>query len=334
MEEKKINSDLDIIKNNDISGKDRFDFLQKTAFVWIGALICCLLWGSAFPCIKLGYDWMSINNNDTATIIMYAGCRFTLAGILAIVFGSFLNKKLLIPGKSAIPKIINLSLFQTILQYFFFYIGLAHTSGVKASIIEGMNVFIAIFVSSILFKQETLTGRKVFGSIIGFAGVVLVNVLGQSVDISLSFWGEGFILLSVIAYAFSSVFIKHYSKLENPVMLSGWQFLFGGIVMTIAGFVFGGHFESVSVKSILMLIYLAFISAAAYSLWSLLLKYNPVSKVTVFGFMNPVFGVILSSVLLNEKDMINAGDIFSLVLVCLGIYIVNSNKKNNPSHEK
>lgn len=332
MEEKKINSDFEEIKNNDIESKDKFVFLQKTASVWIGALICCLLWGSAFPCIKLGYDWMNINNSDTATIILYAGCRFTLAGILAIVFGSVLNKKLLIPGKSAIPKIIKLSLFQTILQYFFFYIGLAHTSGVKASIIEGMNVFIAIFVASILFKQETLTGRKVLGSMIGFAGVVLVNVLGQSVDISISFWGEGFILLSVISYAFSSVFIKHYSKMENPVMLSGWQFLFGGIVMAIAGFVFGGHFENVSVKSILMLIYLAFISAAAYSLWSLLLKYNPISKVTVFGFMNPVFGVILSSILLNEKDMLNPGAILSLVLVCIGIYIVNS-KKNKPSHD-
>lgn len=332
MEEKKINSDFEEIKNNDIESKDKFVFLQKTASVWIGALICCLLWGSAFPCIKLGYDWMNINNSDTATIILYAGCRFTLAGILAIVFGSVLNKKLLIPGKSAIPKIIKLSLFQTILQYFFFYIGLAHTSGVKASIIEGMNVFIAIFVASILFKQETLTGRKVLGSMIGFAGVVLVNVLGQSVDISISFWGEGFILLSVISYAFSSVFIKHYSKMENPVMLSGWQFLFGGIVMAIAGFVFGGHFENVSAKSILMLIYLAFISAAAYSLWSLLLKYNPISKVTVFGFMNPVFGVILSSILLNEKDMLNPGAILSLVLVCIGIYIVNS-KKNKPSHD-
>ena len=33
-------------------------FMQKTIVVWLGALVCCLLWGSAFPCIKIGYQMM------------------------------------------------------------------------------------------------------------------------------------------------------------------------------------------------------------------------------------------------------------------------------------
>lgn len=302
-------------------------FMQKNIIVWLGALISCALWGSAFPCIKLGYAWMQIASSDTATQILYAGCRFTLAGILTIIIGSIINKKLLYPTKKAIPKVISLSMLQTVVQYLFFYIGLAHASGVKASIIEGMNVFVAILVASLLFKQEKLDMKKVSGCFVGFAGVVMVNVFGQSIDMHMSFIGEGFIFLSTVSYAFSSVLIKRYSATENPVMMSGWQFTFGGIVMAISGFIMGGRFEIINGKSIAMLIYLAFVSAIAYTVWSLLLKFNPVSKVTVFGFMNPVFGVILSAILLNEMNMINIGAIVALVLVSLGIYIVNAEKK-------
>ena len=74
----------------------------------------------------------------------------------------------------------------------------------------------------------------------------------------------------------------------------------------------------------LLLLSMAFISAAAYTIWGMLLKYNPVSRVTVFGFMNPVFGVILSALLLGEGSQASGPvTVLSLILVCLGIYIVN-----------
>lgn len=303
-------------------------WMQKTIVVWAGALICCALWGSAFPCIKLGYAWMHIDGDDTATQILYAGYRFTLAGIMTVIIGSLSSKKFIHPSKKAIPKVISLCMFQTVLQYFFFYIGLAHTTGVKASIIEGMNVFVAILVASLIFRQEELTWKKMIGCIIGFAGVVLVNLSGQGLDLHLSLWGEGFIFFSTVAYAFSSVLIKRYSKEENPLMLSGWQFVMGGIIMALAGFAMGGHLEAFTGKSAMMLLYLAFISAVAYSLWSMLLKYNPISKVAVFGFMNPVFGVILSAILLAEANTLSVRALFALVLVCAGIYVVNSKGKN------
>ncbi len=79
-----------------------------------------------------------------------------------------------------------------------------------------------------------------------------------------------------------------------------------------------------------LLLYLGFLSAVAYTLWGVLLKYNPVSRVTVFGFMNPVFGVILSAILLGEKGQaFNGSTLAALVLVCMGIYVVNREKKGN-----
>lgn len=298
-------------------------FMKKTIVVCIGAMICCVLWGSAFPCIKLGYSFMKIASNDTATQILYAGLRFTLAGVLTVLIGSVSYRKFLIPKKKSIGKIFCLSMQQTVLQYLFFYIGLAHTSGVKASIIEGLNVFVAILVASLIFRQENLTSKKILGCILGFAGVVLVNVSGKQVDFNLSLLGEGFIFFSTIAYAFSSVLMKKYSREENPVLLSGWQFVTGGIIMTLAGFLMGGRIQIFTAKSVGMLVYLAMVSAVAYSLWSLLLKYNPISRVAVYGFMNPVCGVLLSALLLDEAGMLSVNAVFALVLVCGGIYIVN-----------
>ena len=197
--------------------KIKQEWMQKTVVVWFGALLCCLLWGSAFPCIKIGYRLFEVDAADTASQILFAGCRFTLAGILAAGIGSVMEGRFLRPERKAAKEIIWLSLLQTIIQYFFFYMGLAHTSGVKASIIEAVNVFIAILVAGSLFHQEKITSRKITGCILGFAGVVLINLNGMNFQFSLA--GEGAIFFSTIAYAFSSVFVKKFSQKFNPVML-------------------------------------------------------------------------------------------------------------------
>lgn len=307
---------------------EKENFLQKTLVVALLAAICTFLWGSAFPCIKIGYRLFDIPSDNTYTQILFAGIRFTLAGILTILIGSVLNRELLVPKKKSIPNIIKLSMFQTVLQYIFFYMGLARTSGVKSSIIEGSNTFIAILIACLVFKQEKLNLKKILGCVIGFAGVVLVNITKDGIDMNMTFMGEGAILMSAVAYAISSGLIKIYSKDDNPVMLSGYQFLFGGILLMIAGFAMGGRITQVNPQGIMMLIYLACISAVAYSLWGVLLKYNPVSKVAVFGFMNPVFGVILSAWWLNETgNDLGVKALIALVLVCIGIYIVNRKDK-------
>ena len=171
--------------------QEKTEWMQKPVVVWLGAMLCCFLWGSAFPCIKIGYKLWEINSLDTASQILFAGMRFLLAGILAIVLGSMLERRFLKPEQGAAGKILWLSLLQTVAQYMFFYIGLAHTSGVKASIIEAVNVFVAILVSGCLFRQETIHARQMIGCLIGFAGVVLINLNG--VDFHMQANGEGFI---------------------------------------------------------------------------------------------------------------------------------------------
>ena len=300
--------------------------LEKPTMVVIVAVLCCLLWGSAFPCIKLGYQLFDIPSGDSSSQILFAGIRFTLAGILVILAGSIMQGKLLKPSKSAIPKVFKLCMFQTVLQYIFFYIGLAHITGVKGSIVNAVNVFFTILVSCLLFRLEKLDRQKLIGCIIGFAGVIIVN-LGGEFDMSFTILGDGFLMISAFAYALSSVLIKIYGKDENPVMLSGYQFAAGGLIMILAGVAMGGRLNAVTFQGILLLLYMAFISAGAYTLWSLLLKYNPVSKVAVFGFCTPIFGVILSAVILGESTSFQLKTLIALMFVCVGIIIVNYKKK-------
>lgn len=312
------------------------NILQKTPIAALLALFCSALWGSAFPCVKIGYDLFGIDKASTPSIILFAGVRFFIAGIMVIIIGSIIHKKPLVPKPAEIPKVMLLSLFQTILQYLFFYIGLANTSGVKSSVIEGMSVFVCILVSALIFRLEKLTLAKMAGCILGTAGIIAIN-LDSSLVSDINFTGDGFILISTVAYAISSVLIKRFSADTDTMMLSGWQFLFGGAVMSVIGLLLGGRFEygKIGVEAVLMLMYLAFISACAYSIWSLLLKYNPVSKIAVFGFMNPVCGVLLSAVLLGETEQaFRLEAAAALVLISAGIFIVNRFNEHTKNESK
>lgn len=301
------------------------NILTKTPVVILLAFICSALWGSAFSGVKIGYEKFGIDSADWSSQIIFAGVRFAIAGIMALAFGSISARKVLLPTRKSIPKIMIISLFQTILQYIFYYIGLAHTTGVKAAVIVAANVFMAILISSLIYKIEKLTLHKIIGCILGFSGIIIINLSVLKGGVKFSLFGDGFVLISTIANGFSSVLMKKYSTSENPVMLSGWQFFFGGFVMTLIWLIFGGNIGSVNSDSVMILLYLAFVSAAAYSLWSVLLKYNPVSKVAVFGFMNPVCGVIISNIVLKESDSLGIQSLVALGLVCIGIYIVNKN---------
>ena len=305
--------------------------LTKMPIIILLATVCCMLWGSAFPTIKLGYSEFSVAAEDSATQILFAGCRFTLAGIFAWVIGSIGAKKPLFPKKSSVKKIVVLALFQTVLQYLLFYIGLARCSGVRASIIDGSAAFITILMTTLLFRMEKLTLPKVIGCVLGMAGIVTVN-LGGEMGGGFSLTGEGFILLSAASYAISSILIKRYTADgDSPVMLSSLQFVLGGAVMIVAGLALGGRLTVCTPAGVGLLCYLGLLSAVAYSLWSVLLKYNPVSRVAVFSFMTPVCGVLLSALLLGETEQaFRINSVAGLLLVSGGIYIVNRKwDKNN-----
>ena len=300
------------------------NYLTTGWVVAILAVICCVLWGSAITTIKTGYRLMRIDSADTAAIILFAGLRFTLAGILVVLFECIRQKKVILPGINVLKLAFPLCLAQTVGQYFFFYIGVAHTSGVKSSIITGLGNFFAILMSCLLFRKEKITGQKFTGCALGFAGVVVINLMGNQLDMGFHMEGEGALLLAQIAYALSTVLIHKFSEKESPVILSGYQFFIGGLLLSGIGFGMGGRIYQITSGALLILLYLAFVSAMAYTLWSILLAHNPVSRVAIYGFVNPLCSVLLSAIVLGETaQAFNIGTLIALLLVCMGIYTVN-----------
>lgn len=288
------------------------------------ATLCCFLWGSAFPAIKVGYRLFSIAGDDMASQMLFAGVRFLLAGVGVITVMSLVRKSPLVPKPADAGPILVLSLFQTTVQYLFFYLGLAHASGVSSAIIEASNPFFALLIAALAFRRERLTPRKVLGSAIGFAGVILTSVMGGG-GFGFTLAGEGAILLSTISAAISTSLISVFSDRHDPVLLSGWQFAAGGLTLMAVGALMGGHLAPDGPTGVILLLYLAFVSACAYSVWSVLLSRNPVSRVTVYGFANPVFGTILSALVLGEGGLFSpVVVIFALVLVSVGTVIVNT----------
>ncbi|MBQ8303208.1 MAG: DMT family transporter [Clostridia bacterium] len=285
------------------------------------ALLCCALWGSATPAIKTA-SALLIPESGVPSTILFAGIRFTMAGILTIAIYSIARKKLLTFKLENLPRVLTVSAFQTVIQYIFFYVGLTYTTGVKGTIASGSSAFFCVLIASLIFKQEKLTAKKIIACILGLCGIVIINLRG--LELTMNFLGDGFVILSTVAYAFSSVFMKRFSKHEDPVVISGYQFIFGGAFLTLLGIVLGGRLSFESAKGVAILIYLAFLSAVAYALWGVLLKNNPVSKVSVFTFTTPIFGTVLSLLLLPEAsgvDPINI--IITLVLVSGGILLLN-----------
>ncbi len=301
------------------------------AAVFAGAFLCCFLWASAFAGIKIGYRLWGIQGSDTWRIIRFAGVRFFLAGLLVILFASISRRKLLLPKAAEFPKVILLSAFQTIGQYVFFYLGLAHTGGVNSAVVDSLTTFFAIIIAALVMHMEKLTPGKILGCLLGFSGVLIVSLSPQG--FSFSPLGDGLVALSALCYGVSSNLIKLYSRQHDTVIFSGYQFVFGGAVMTVighAGLWLSGESAAVNPddtsKAVIILVYLALVSSVAYTLWGLLLKKNDVSKISIFGFMTPVLGVVLSALLLGEGGQLGIRHIVSLVFITAGIIVVNLKK--------
>lgn len=294
--------------------------IQNPAAVCALALLCCALWGSAFPCIKLGYEWLDIEG--TGSQILFAGYRFFLSGIFTFVIGCVIERKFLTVKRSSVWHIFRQGLLQTTVQYVCFYIGLAYATGAKSSIINASQGFVAIIASHFMLKSEKMTWKKAAGCVLGLAGVVAVNLAPGAWGSGFSLKGEGMIVLCTVVYGISMVLLKMISDEESPMTITAYQTLMGGTLLVIIGAAAGGHVGGFTAKSMILLIYMALLSTAAFSIWTILMKYNPVGKVAVYTFTIPIFGVALSGLLLGEQ-VLEMKNLIALVLVSAGIIIVN-----------
>lgn len=302
------------------------NFLQRGPIIILLALFCTILWGTAYPAVKIGYELFAIDSANDFGKLLFAGLRFTLAGLMTLAVSVILQKKLVIPQRQHWRGIALLGLVQTTGQYIFFYLGLSNTTGVKGSILYALATFFVVIFAHFLFPDDKMNLQKILGCCIGFVGVLLITFDGTGLGGGFTFTGEGFIMLSTLSSALGALISRSVAQGQDPVVVTGYQLTGGGLILIFIGLIGHGYFDSVTAPGILLLLYMAFLSAAAFTVWTMLLKYNPASKIAVYNFLIPIFGTTFSVMFLNES-IFNLRSLLALILACAGIYIVNKEFK-------
>lgn len=284
------------------------------------AVVCTVLWGTAFPFIKLGYEQFAIREDDIGAKLLFAGFRFFLAGLMVLAMLSFSRKRLVLPRRSDLGAVTVLGLVLTAGQYLCTYIGIGFTSGTNTSIITACASFLTVLAVPLFFRSDRLTVRKLIGCALGFCGVLLINQGGGVTPDTL--FGDCMILLSTLCAAAGNVISKKVAAGRNPMLVTAFQLMIGASVLTAAGFAAGGGLTFSNPSALLILLWLALVSAVSFTIWTALLKYHPASKIAVFNLLVPIIGTVLSGVLLGE-NVFRLETLLSLLLISAGIVLVN-----------
>lgn len=287
--------------------------------LYLPAILCTALWGSAAPCIKSGYAMFGIQAGQQFSQLVFAGWRFGLAGLVVLAVAKLKGHRIL-PQRSEIKPILWICLFQSILQYICYYIGLSSTTGLKGSVLSGTQTFFALLAAHLFLANDKLTRNKSLGCLCGLAGVLVLGLGGLN---GFNLAGDGMVLLSAVSSGAGALVSRIYTPGRDPMLLTGWQLFIGGAVLMAVGMTGGGHLGTVTLPGVLLLGYMVVLSAAAFTIWTALLGKFPIGKVSLFGFLIPVFGAVFSALVLRE-NVLTVRNLAALALVSGGIALANT----------
>lgn len=294
--------------------------IKEKRWAIVFSLLAMLLWGSAIPLIKLTYIHANIMPDDPGGKIYIAGIRFFMGGLLTFIYFLIFNKEEVKRENVNFKFILIIGLLQTCLQYGFYYIGLSNTLGSLTAVIQSSNAFITVLFSVLLISDEKLTKRKVLALLVGSTGLLITNLNSQG-SFHFKFTGEGFVLIAQTVNALSSVLIRKYGRNLNGFLLTGSQFALGALPLIIIGALTKTSTVNYDFLLFLMLSYGAFISATAFTTWTFVLQNHSASEFGIYKLFIPVFGAILSILVLGEALTMNI--VLGLIFVLLGAIILN-----------
>lgn len=299
---------------------------SKPIMIALLATFSCFLWGSAFPSLKVSYRLLNIADSPWAVKMQFAGYRFFLAGLLIFAFMMVSRMDWRLKKSEFLP-LLTLGIFQTTIQYIFFYVGIGNTTGVIGAILTATGTFFSLILPHFYYKDDKLTLNKILGLIIGFSGVIFMNFGKGGFQSQFTFLGEGILMISSFVGAAANIYAKEKSSDINPVKCNAYQMLFGSLIMIIASLpLAGGNQIHFNLTSFPIFMWLAFISGAAYTMWYILLKHNKVSKISIYKFETPLWGAILSALFIAGES-ITSMTLIALMMTILGIVLVNLNDR-------
>jgi drug/metabolite transporter (DMT)-like permease len=203
--------------------------------------------------------------------------------------------------------IIWVTVLQFIVNYSLFYHGLNLVPGALGAVIYGSQPLVVAVVAALFHHDDRLTKRKIITIIAGISGVILISGgrLAFKLGTAIELLGVAMIIVANIATATSNVIISIKAKGFNPFVLSSTSLFLGGIILYLVSIPVEGHPQNqFPLRYWLILSWLSFMAAVAFSIWFKLLQ-RPgvkVSELNLWKFINPVVGAILSWMLIpNEK---------------------------------
>ena len=301
----------------------RTSIFQKPAWVVVFALTAAIAWGWAFPLIKVGFNAFGITTDMTGSKMLFAGIRFAAAGLIVLFVARSGGRSFKTTTMGDWWFILAFALMNTTLHYFFFYVGMSHSEGSRAAILNSLSTFLLVLLACACFKSDKLTSRKILGCSVGFSGILALNLGGA--ESGLFTWlGDGMIILNAICSAFSGLMTRGLSRRVDVFVGTGYSLTIGGMLLIIPGLAFGGMLPHVNMLGIVCLVLLIAISAIGFALYNKLLSCNPVGKVAIYNSLIPIVGAVTSCLCLGEtfhlKYVLAGG------LAALGIYIINKGK--------
>lgn len=301
---------------------------NNTLYTTLIAIFCNILWGSAFPVLKIVYKEMNISGDDMAQNIVFISLRFLMAGVLLFAICIITKLPLFHLSPKDFLSLILLGFFSTTFQYFFFNIGVANTNGIKASILGQVGIFFSVLLSHFIFKNDSINLPKIIGLLFGFAGLVVINLEQQTGNLlAFKLYGEGFMIIAGIMGSLALILAKKLGKNMPTTVMTAWQMVFGAMLLFIVGLFMGGKPSNLSFTplSITLLFYLAFLSSVAFGLWYYILQFRKVGELSLFKFIVPISGSILTAIFLPEEQFLSV-HLVGLIFVSFGIIIVNQTK--------
>ena len=297
---------------------------QRPLWVAIFALTAAVVWGWAYPLIKLGFKEFAITPEMTGSKMLFAGVRFCLSGLIILAMAKGRGFSFRLRQGSDCGFLLLYALFNTTFHYAFFYFGLSHSEGARAAILNTLSVFTVVILACLFFKSDKLTLRKILGCLIGFLGILALNLGGEQGGTGFTWLGDGMIILNALSSAVASLMTRGLSQRVNVFVGTGYSLALGGFLLIVPGLLLGGTLPLITPLGLLYLLLLIGISTTGFSLYNKLLSCNPVGKVAIYNSLIPIIGALTSCLCLGEAFYTKY--LIAGALATWGIYLVNKGK--------
>ena len=312
---------MHVMKEKEVQAVSLF---QRPVWVAVFALTAAVVWGWAYPLIKLGFKEFAITPDMTGSKMLFAGVRFCLSGLIILAMAKGRGFSFRLRKGSDCGFLLLYALFNTTFHYAFFYFGLSHSEGARAAILNTLSVFTVVILACLFFKSDKLTLRKILGCLIGFLGILALNLGGEQGGTGFTWLGDGMIILNALSSAVASLMTRGLSQRVNVFVGTGYSLALGGFLLIVPGLLLGGTLPLITPLGLLYLLLLIGISTTGFSLYNKLLSCNPVGKVAIYNSLIPVIGALTSCLCLGETFYTKY--LIAGALATWGIYLVNKGK--------